>query len=382
MGGRTIAMALFSLFGLFGASAATAQQAPPPVGSELVQRIVGDDPAAAAQATEQLVEQIAGPVTGALGALSDYPMDARLRLDDALRQAYGEMRARLFRAELPPDDRALFDRFAAAYPRVVRGLFAGDGFDRLEALDQVPLEPGTGAGVLLAGCVGDRDPSVSERALDLAMRLKDDVVARNLGRYVAEVMKLVDSGWFKRNHPAYELVIGQNVHRAIRIVGASRAAGATDRAGGADDAGDPVPSVIAAVRHFATAYDVNLWDVGEIMEALGQLGDERTAEVMLPFLGNATIRRSNVTADGDRATQSIGDAALHALLKIYRLDPARFGFVYGQDGTFYGFVGAAQRQRAQRAFRAWHHENAGKPLEQRGAPRLEPAGAGEPPCWN
>lgn len=325
----------------------------------LIDRIASEDPTESHDATEALIDKVVSPVAAAVGRLDERPMAARMQIDDALRQVYAELRARLFRAELPAADRQLFDEFAALYPLLVRRVFDGDASERLAALDQIPLEPDTGAGVLLVARVSDRDADVGEHALELATRLKDRVVARNLARYVHEVMRLVHSGFFHRQHTDVELVVGLFVHRAIRIIGQT---GDTET----------LPDILDAVRYYLPHYRKNLWDVGEIMEALGSLGDERAVEVMLPVLSNETIRRANYTPEGDRASQTIGDTALYGLLKIYHLDPKAFGLVFSADRQFYGFLDPSRRAAGHRKFRKWYQDNASKPPAQRGAPTSAP----------
>jgi hypothetical protein len=321
---------------------------------QLIERIAGDDATLADAATEQLIDQIVAPLVDAIDSSNDRPIDAQLRLDVALRQLYAELRARLFRADLPAPDRELYDRFAEAYPRVVRRLFDGEPIERITALGQIPLEPGTGAGVLLVARVSDRDGDVAERALELAMRLKDEVIARNLGRYVHEIMGLVDSGFFKTQHPDVKLVVGLFVQRAIRIIA---------------ETGSPaaLPDILAAVEHYGRDPD-SLWQMRDVLESLGKLGDERAVATMRPYLADPTLQLSNLTPDGERATQTVGDAALYGLLRIFKLDAGAFGFVHSEDQQFYGFVNDARRTAGHRKFDAWYRENAARPSADRKPP--------------
>src|SRR5262247_2664486 len=144
--------------------------------SELIERIAKGDEAESAEATERMIERIVAPLTDAIGSLDKRPASEVVRLREALGQLSAAMRIRLTRADLPEEDRRLFDQFARAYPDLMRQLFHDQVRVRAAAVQQIPLDPDTGAGVLIARRVDDEDENVAAAALDIAMKLRDKVV--------------------------------------------------------------------------------------------------------------------------------------------------------------------------------------------------------------
>ncbi|RMF85970.1 MAG: hypothetical protein D6744_00485, partial [Planctomycetota bacterium] len=312
----------------------------------LIERIASGDEVESADAADALLRDVVDPLAEAIGSLESRPLAEQIRITDALRAVHAELRVRLMRADLPPEDRELFDAFNARYPQLVRRLYDDDAYYRLQALQRLPLEPGTGASVLIAEKVADADEEVVETALRLAAQLKDDIVARGLTRFIRRVMDLVDADFFQPPLEEVELVLGIYTQRCITVLGAAHA-----KSG--------VPEILRAVRHFGRKYERNLWDIGEVCLALGEIGDARAVPVLLEIRADRSIRRAVNVGPGQMISQTHGDAALLALLRIYGLDPSDYRFRSPPNmPELLGFVDDADRTAAHTRFTRWLAEHA------------------------
>lgn len=341
--------------------AAQAQQDPEL--QRLVEKITRGDEAEARGAAERLIERVIGPVAQALGSVESRPAEEQTRVRDVLARLSAALRVRLFRADLGPPERKLYDDFAAQYPELVEQLFHDDYRKRLGAVRRIPLEPGTGAGVLVVGKVNDSDGDVASAALEAAAALHDEVVIRGLTRYVHDVTVAVKSGYFGPGEEEAAIVIGMFVDRSIRILGEARAR-------------ESVPVILEALSHFGETYPSDFFDVAQVAIALAKIGDERAAPALLEFIDRKRPYRFHFAGPDSKAVQTIGDAVLLSLLRIYEIQPETLGFLVAKPpSSFAGFVDDKFREVARHTFRKWYQQNADKPRSERRPPTTQPAGA-------
>jgi hypothetical protein len=343
--------------------AAAAQ--PPPDLKPLLERIARSDGDDAADAADELIERIVGPLTEGLKGIEARPLQEQRRLLAALGRLTAVIKLRLYRGTLPPAEQKLFDAFAARNRELVESLFHDDPQRRLEALRQVPLEPGTAAGVLIVAKVEDWDAEVAEAALEAAASLKDDVVARGLTRSIAEAVTVIRSGQLGPvDQVAVAVVLGDRARQAARVAG---------------DVGakESVPVLLDALACFGRPPYRQRFVVADFLEALGKIGEERAAPALLEFLDDHEVQAVRAIGPGQLVQQTVGDAALLALARIYGVSPEKLGFfVEATPGGIIGFPNDQTRTAAVRAFGRWHKQNAGKPRGERAPLTTQPA---EPP---
>src|SRR5262245_49044777 len=207
--------------------------------NEIVERIAKGDESESAEATERMIERVIAPLTDAIGSLEKRPAAEVVRLRQALGQLSAALRIRLTRADLPEEDRKLFDQFAKQYPDLMRQLFHDQVRVRAAAVQQIPLDPDSGAGVLIARRVDDEDESVATAALDVAMKLRDKVVARNLNRWVKDVVATLRSGHYGPADSEVKMTLAIFAQRAMRVIMAARYT-------------DAYPDLLDAFRYFAS----------------------------------------------------------------------------------------------------------------------------------
>ena len=312
----------------------------------LVDQVARGDEVEAAAAGERLVELITKPLVEAIGSLEARPIEEQVRLRRVLARVTGALRMRLFRTDLSPEDRKLFDTFAASYPELVERLFDGNFHVRRAAVQQVPLEPNTGAGLLIAAKVDDEDADVAATALEMAAALHDRVVARALTRYIRDATATVESGFYGPHQQDLARVVALIVARSAPVIA---------------DAGssEGVPAISEALRFFGRS---KYWDHQHralAVRALGQLGDQRAAPVLLDFLDDPTRVRWRTVEEGKRLVETVGDVALLNLLRIYELRPEDFGLqVPAQDPSFAGFANDESRREGHHAVRIWYEQHA------------------------
>lgn len=328
---------------------------------KLVERIARpEDEDDAAEAADKLIETVIGPVAEALGAMEQRPAEEQARVRKVLSRLGAALRVRLLRSNLPEDERKLLDRFYKEHPELVERLFDDDYRLRAAAVGQVPLEPGTGAAVLLLAKIDDSDETVVDAALEAAANLKDPLLARGLVRYLNSVVAAIKGGHYGPGEQDIVLALNTYAARVIQLLGEAQARDAT-------------PAVVEAVRFFSRGDYRGYFDHGVVIEALAKLGDERAAAVLIDMMNDRSEggvsrqpRLHHQVGPGKAAVQTLGDAALLALCRIYQLKPEALGFYTAQEpATFIGFMDEEQREAAYRAFLLWHRENAGKPGAER-----------------
>ena len=322
----------------------------------LVDKVARGDEVEAAAAGEQLVELITAPLAEAIGSLESRPIEEQVRLRRVLARVTGALRVRLFRIDLSPEDCQLFDTFAASYPELVERLFDGNHLVRRAAVRQIPLEPNTGAGLLIAAKVNDEDADVAEAALEMAAALHDPVVARALTRYIHDATATVESGFYGPHQQDLALVVALIVARSTLVVADA-------------DSTASVPAVVDALRFFGRSKYWDHYHRSLAIRALGKLGDRRAAPVLLDFLDDPGRLRWRTVPDDKRANETVGDVTLLSLLRIYELPPADFGLhVVPDSQTFAGYADDQARREGHRAFRIWYQQHAkqapGSPASQ------------------
>jgi hypothetical protein len=335
----------------------------PPGGGKLrslIERIAKGDEVESADATRQLTEQMVAPLVEAIGPLEARPAAEQVRIRRALTRISATLRVRLLRADLPEEDRRLLDEFVRSYDDLVLRLFDENYRVRAEAVGQIPLEPGSGAGVLICAKVNDEDEEVAVAALDAARKLRDPVVARGLRRYVEGATEAIRSGFYRPSQQELAMTVALFVKDAIVALGEARAA-------------DSVPTILDALRYFA---GTPLWTpghVGEVAVALGRIGDERAAPLLLELLKDESFLRRRTTEEGRAIVQTVGDLALLSLLRIYQLEAGSFGLhtLPGAD-DFAGFTSPGEREAARQAFHRWYEDNARRPAGERQPPASRP----------
>lgn len=336
----------------------------------LIDRIAAGDELEARDATDQLVELVYGPLTRAIGSLEKTPggdrersVNEQVRIRQALSRLHAALRVKLLRLDLPEEDRKLLDRFRRDYPDLTEALFHDNYRIRRSALDAIPLDPGTGAGVMICARVDDEDADVAEAALEIAAKFDDPVVARGLTRYVQGATRAVQQGYLKDARDVLE-ALALIVHKCIDILARSRHP-------------DAVPVVVEAFRTFSRMPQWDALHRARAARRLGEFGDPRVAPALLEVLDSTQEAEFRATPAGASVVQTVGDAALLGLLRLYDLRIEAFGFVTRDEWVgFAGFTDARSRSDAVRRFRIWHEQNAAKPRDQRAAPAAEP---GPPP---
>jgi hypothetical protein len=319
----------------------------------LIDKIARGTPDDAAAATDELVRQIVNPVAAAVKSLEQRPPAEQRRLLEALGRLGAALRVRLYRADLPPQDAQLFDESLAHDHELVENLFDDDPRRRLAALYQIPLEPGSAAGVLVTSRLFDWDAVVVEAALKTAGRLGDDpATTRGLARFVEAAAQLVCSG--RSGVPAEEAAAWTDFTRsAIRLLGEAR-----DKSS--------VPAILEAIRCFNRPPQRTLFYVAEALEVLGKIGDERAVPLLLEHLEDREQHTVRALGPGKLLKVNVGDAALLALARIYGLSPDELGFVSAPNGVpATGFVDERSRRSALRAFTLWYKANGERPPEER-----------------
>jgi hypothetical protein len=326
--------------------------------SELVERIAKGDEGESAEATELMIEKIVGPLAEAIGSLDKRPAAEVVRLREALGQLSAAMRIRLTRADLPEEDRKLFDQFARAYPDLMRQLFHDQVRVRAAALQQIPLDPDTGAGVLIARRVDDEDENVASAALDVAMKLRDKVVARNLNRWVRDVVATLRSGHYGLADSELKMGFAIFAQRAMRVIMAAKYT-------------EALPDLIEAFRFFA-APQPDRWypdTIAATAMSFGELGDERAVPLLTALMDDPRLAELRSPGAGSVVAQTVGDGAFLALLRVFGFEPAKFGMSLTQgEGAIAGFSDDGTRQLAREHLRRWMAENAGKPRPERAPP--------------
>jgi hypothetical protein len=154
--------------------------------------------------------------------------------------------------------------------------------------------------------------------------------------------------------------LAEIVHRCIRVASAIRPPNAA-------------PVLVDALRTFVR---IKQWDGAQradVLRAIADLGDEQVAPALLEAMDSLQHAEFRAMQGGTTVVETVGDAALLALLKLYALRPEEFNLTTNPDwGAFAGFTDDKARQEGYRRFRIWYEQNGGKPKDQRQAPASKP----------
>lgn len=321
----------------------------------LVDQIARGDEVQAADATEMLTERVLAPLVDALGSLEARPLSEQFRIDQALSRLTAKLHIRLYRADLEPPDREALDRVLSRSPELALRLFSDDPETRLAALYQIPLEPGSGAGVLMAARVLDSNADVAAAALALARRVKDPALARGLIRFVAKANAILQSDLLTPAQSDVAIVLTDFSRQAIVALADLQAR-------------EAVPTILESLRHNGRGPYRSVFETGATLNALNRLADESSAPTLLEFLDDNEIFRTRPMGPAGVIVETVGDAALICLLRIYGFEPAALGMKeINAEADFAGFDDPAARRAAQRRFRDWYEANASKPKGDRAA---------------
>jgi hypothetical protein len=321
----------------------------------LVDEVAKGDDDDATDAADRLVDAAVGPLAEAIGGLDRRSVVEQVRLRRVLARVNAALRVRLFRADLPPADAKLFDAFAAKYADLVIRLFDDDSRRRHAAIAQIPLEPGTGAGVLIVGKINDWDDDVADAALRAAAALHDDIVARGLTHYIIDGTAAIRSNFYGPKD--------QNLAQAVVVI-VSKAIQVLPKTGTHTD----LKAVADAAEYLGHSANAEVFDVPAVLAALGELQDEAVANVLMGFLDNDRLAQTRSLGPGKLVRQTVGDRALLSLLRVYKLSAADLAVIIPPEHEEQaGFMDIALRDAAHRSFRVWYQQNADKPAAQRSA---------------
>jgi hypothetical protein len=333
---------------------------------QLVDRIArGQD--ADGSAAEELIERVVDPLTTALRDVDQRPLAERIRLSQALGRVHAALRLRLARLTLPEEDRTLLDAFVRRQPTLVESLFADDPEVRLAAVQRIPLEPNTAAGVLLALKLDDWDFTVADAAVESAGRLRDPVLGRNVARRVRQYVDMLGGEPAAAQEAVYHLALIAHLGRFAPLAGA--------------DTDDGAAAVLAALELLSRSpLRAELGGVGSVALAAGGTRREAAVPALLALLEDESMHRMLPSLDDGRSPlQTVGDAALLALLHIYDLPPAAFGLrAAGPEWSDHAFRTPEDRRHGVERFRQWHAENAARPAGERRPPSTQSAEPAQP----
>ena len=333
-------------------SLAAAQSAPTSqaVSESLLEALQADDDAA----IDEFLNQWLAPAVAAIGNLDTRPADQQRRAVVVLRRINANLRYQVQRAMLSPDDQSRLDRVFRSERRLIEALFDEDDRVRSAAIDRIPLEPNTAAGILLAAKLFDSNAEVVSAAIEKIRALHDEASLRGLRQFAREASRLV------RSAPAAEQ---QDPLSTIVYVSFLDHAGAIFAAHGiADDAKLLNEILLLLAEPGYSRFATNTW---AILDGAGRLAGEDAVEGVSRYLATPDVQTLPSLPGGERVTRTTADAALRALARIYGIDPGALGFVGGAEGAALGFKDHSIRQRAARAFDDWFVRNRQRPKAQR-----------------
>ena len=331
----------------------------------LVEQVARGDEIESAAARQRLIDELTQPLLDAIGTMDQRPAAEQLRVRSLLAGLASQLRIRLLRLDLPPEDRALFDQFAEVYPELTQRLFHDDYRIRMAAVNQVPLEANSGAGVMIAAKVNDEDEYVAERALLAARSLHDAVVARNLARFVTDATKTIESGFYGPESHDLARTVAIIVHRSIEVIGDAHAA-------------DGEPIVADALRYFGQSAYWDHYQRARAITALGRLGRPASTPLLLCFLDDNAIVRLGKSESGQRISQTVGDVAALSLSQIFDLKPPQFELEpMSGDPDVFGYRDNDKRRAGLRELRIWLERRGFAASQPATAPRSIPPASGE-----
>jgi len=329
----------------------------------LLDQAIRGDAVESAEAMQRIADIVTGPLAKSLGGV-DYdnltlPQAARLK--STLEIVSGTLRARIFRATLPSDDRELFDRFVKGYPELTNRLFHDSEIVRLAALEQIPLDAGGGAGIMIAARIDDQTEAVAMAALDLASKFRDPVLARRLAFIVRDYTAAIRGGYYDASQEPIAKTVAIFIRRATQIL----------------IQGGYVEHAAAIGDSLAYMSRSKLWDdldVADLLREVGKLHEPRIAPPLYALLDETRGAERRFPGPGVTITQTLGDAALIGLVELFKLKGEDFGLVADENKASYlGYTDEKSRIDGRRAFRAWYAANGPKPIESR--PTTQPTDA-------
>ncbi len=343
----------------------------------LLRRIAADDSVEARDATEELIDRLTRPLSQALDAYEPDNIAQRRRLEAALSRLTARIRGRLFRAALEAPERRLYDEFAELNAPLVDRLFDDDPRRRQAAVAQIPIEPGSGAGVLAVGKLFDSNEDVIVAAFDVVREFGDDpVVMRGLMRLITSTTEVLKGGHYDVNEPWLAEGMAVFAGEAARVLGERQYAPAAPVIADALTfyAGTPL-------RTFYFHGMADLYDRTEPIDALVAIGDKRAVPALMGLLEDHEVSGKKPIGAGASITRTVGDEALLALLKLYGLDKHEYGFVAGGDErNVIGFTDDKSRQLAVHKFREWRRRHANEAATQPGNTAAPERGAATRPA--
>jgi hypothetical protein len=304
----------------------------------------------------EVVDRTLGPLLSAIDH-ADPQTFAQLRELDRLTTLYlTQLRLRLIRMGMPDADRRLLDDWVDLNPEQAARLLAAPLDARLDALNELPLTPGSVTGVLLVALTEDHELEIANQAFKHAAKLHDEVVARNMTRQLAKWLNRAEDESYRPDELPYRLLFLQFANQAAEILRQCEWTGSAEvlRRG----------LKLQMESRLPAGYDL-IWNY---VLALGAVRDQAAVPMLLELLGKQRVHwQRNLPEHGGLLVQSVGDAALISLLRIYELDPAGTEITERDVGDWStgGFLKRKQALRVAKAFEAWHKANADLPPEQR-----------------
>ncbi len=309
----------------------------------------GRDPAA----TDRLLSAWVEPLAAALSDIDSRPREEQLRLLAALQRVHSNLHLQQIRYSLDAEDRARLDRVLQAERPLIESLFHFDERVRLAALERIPLERNTAAGLLIAAKLYDPNAEVVDAALRKARELHDDSVAKGLRRFAREALELIS------RDQATESPESLIVYATFLDVAAATLA----EIGQTVD----VPLINDILLRLANpVFQPFAQQTFATIDGLGKLGSESSVPALRAYLAGELMQSLPNAPDGGHIFRTTADAALLALCRIYRLDPLSLGFVQPvADRPEMGFRDIEVRARARLQFEDWFRRNAEKPAAER-----------------
>lgn len=308
----------------------------------LIEQILKGDEVESKEATSRLADQATAALGTSLGAIEyeKLTMQQAIRLKAALEALASKLRARTFRATLPTPDRELFDRFERDYPDLTVRLFHDSEIIRRAALEQIPLDPGTGAGIMISARIDDSTEGVMGAAIELARKFKDPVLARRIAFILRDYTGAIRQGYYDAGQEDLARTIAIFIGEMIKVLVTNN-----------------------AIEHAAAIADVTaffsrskLWDeqeTAEVIRALGVWNDPGITALLLGLVDDPRLADFRVPGPAQKISQTVGDAAFLALLQINKLKPEDYGFITDSERGLVGFPDDKSRIDARRSFRAW-----------------------------
>lgn len=305
------------------------------------------------QAADELIRTWVDPLAAAVRGADARPYAEQLRIAEALRRLTANLRMQIFVDTLPEADRALFERVRVRDAALLENLFHDDERLRLLAVERIPLEPDTGAGLLLAAKLRDWNAEVIEAALEKAKKLRDASVLRGLRDFSRDILEELRASPARIEDPYVALAYASFLDRAAAILATPAAK---------EDAALLREMLAIFAEPAYRSFALNL---RETLKGYAAIAEEADAATLVRFLAADDLRRLPDLPGETPLLQATGDLALLAMCRIYGIEPAALGLRGAAEGGELGFVDAETRGRAYRRFQLWYETNAKLPADQR-----------------